>query len=656
LKYDYLKYSTPLKYRYSQSPSGGFGNMFFSRFTLAFLLILILSQFSSNAFAISEEERNFLLMYFKEEEIQVISATRSLKSITRIAENVEVVTARDIELMNAHTLADVLNTINGVVVVSVNFGINTGVQIEGSRQDHVLLLIDGINFSLISGNTPDVSLIPAQIIDKVEVIKGPASSAWGSSLGGVVNVITKSPLTDSGIAGLLSGSYGEKNTGDFRAELAGRKGAFGYYLFAGRIQTGGLRHWEDSWRNGLYGKFSYDFTKDTLALLTLFYNKGFRDEGDWEIDGYKFVDRKENFLSSLALKSRLSDTLNLNVSARAALLSSDLFTTYLSYGSESTSALDDKQYGGSIKLDWKTGVHSVVFGGDFDYKREETNYLSVDPVKEKIIAVYANDTVSLGNLSVTPGLRFDHIDIGGTNFNENIVSPSLGLTYLIADKTLLRGYVARGFSVPAVAFVVPANSFPFGGPNPNLEVEKVWSYQIGAETGALKYVWLKVAAFRHDIRNAITAEYSADGSSWTYVNKSKVRRRGVEAEMKTQPFYNFTLSAAATYVKSEDVDTGEEIRNNPQYTYDVGLQYDDRKSFRALLKGRYVWWDADEYWFAKYNGFIFDINLIKSIYKRRPCEAEAFLNAHNIFNGSQYWTYELKNARRWIEGGLRVKF
>ncbi len=54
-------------------------------------------------YAQSGEEKKFLLMYFKEDELEVISATRSLKSITRVAENVTVITAEDIELMNAHT-------------------------------------------------------------------------------------------------------------------------------------------------------------------------------------------------------------------------------------------------------------------------------------------------------------------------------------------------------------------------------------------------------------------------------------------------------------------------------------------------------------------------------------------------------------------------
>src|SRR4030043_117003 len=79
-------------------------------------VILYMFFLSTFVYAQSGEEKKFLLMYFKEEELEVISATRSLMSITRVAENIAVITAEDIELMNAHTLTDVLNTITGLQV------------------------------------------------------------------------------------------------------------------------------------------------------------------------------------------------------------------------------------------------------------------------------------------------------------------------------------------------------------------------------------------------------------------------------------------------------------------------------------------------------------------------------------------------------------
>jgi vitamin B12 transporter len=69
------------------------------------------------ASAKSEEENRQLRMFFKEDELQAVSATRSLKPISRVAKNMTVITAEDIERMNAHTLDEVLNTLIGIQIV-----------------------------------------------------------------------------------------------------------------------------------------------------------------------------------------------------------------------------------------------------------------------------------------------------------------------------------------------------------------------------------------------------------------------------------------------------------------------------------------------------------------------------------------------------------
>ena len=59
---------------------------------------------------------------------------------------------------------------------------------------------------------------------------------------------------------------------------------------------------------------------------------------------------------------------------------------------------------------------------------------------------------------------------------------------------------------------------------------------------------------------------------------------------------------------------------------------------------------------AKYNAMIVDANIIKTVYKSGPVAVEAFLSGHNLFNGPSYWLDIYKNARRWIEAGIRYKF
>jgi vitamin B12 transporter len=622
----------------------------------AILLFILLSFFciAIPSFAMTQEEKNFLLLYFKPDELSVISTTRSLQSISRVAENVEVVTASDIEMMNAHTLADVLNTINGVQVGfgGASPGSIASVQIQGSRIEHVVVLIDGVPVNNVSAGVADPSLIPVQMIEKVEVIEGPASSVWGSSLGGIVNVITKSPPEKEGAEGLLSGSYGERNTGDFRTSFAGKKDGLGWYFFAGRLRTDGLRKWEDNWQNNVYGKLSYDIARDTRATLTLLYGKNHRTEGDFESIGYRFEDRTENLVSTLSVDSRLSNAMSLDVSLRTFRQNLDFLTRDLVGLSDDISRDEEGLYGGSVKWDWRQGMHSVVVGFDYDSKWTEADFLG-GRFNENTAAVYANDTISFDRLTLIPGVRYDYVNLEDTSLGENIVSPSFGLTYELAEKTLVRADFSRGFSVPPVGALF--SDSVYYRMNPDLKSEKVWSYQLGVETGALRYVWLKVTGFRHDVRDAIeNVDISPEEGTWTAVNKGRLRRQGFEAEMKTIPFHNFILSAATTYISSKDLETGETIKDNPKYTYDLGLKYDDKKTFRALLRGRYIWWNASEDMNARYNGFVFDANAIKTIYKGSPYTVEGFMTIHNVFNGAQYWTDTYKNAGRWLEAGVRV--
>ncbi len=619
-------------------------------FFVLFSFLYVLGSLSP-AFAISEEEKQFLLMYFKEEELEVVSTTRSLKSISRIAENVEVVTADDIELMNAHTLADLLNTVTGVQVFFGGASPTSlaNVDIQGSKYENVAFFIDGVPINGLDTNLVIVSDIPVQMIDKVEIIKGPASSVWGSSLGGVVNIITKSAPGAEEVGGMVSASYGEENTADLRAEITARKDKFGFYVTAGRLSTDGLRKYEDGWRNDVYAKLSYDLSQDSGIIFTLGYGRNKRERGDSSELDYLDRDKFERLFSTLSLYSAIDRNIRLDFSLRALHQRLNFYSLTPSTGDEFSSYTDDTLYGGSVKLTWIKGGHTVVVGSDYDDGELESDSYSGDLSVRKW-AIFVNDTIELGKLSITPGIRYDIADPF-----DNFVSPSLGVTYQLFDKTILRAYIARGFNNPGIGQT--SGDFGYFRHNPGLGLEKVWSYQAGIETGLLKYLWLKTSGFRHDIKDAITWDFvDADVGTWTYVNKDKVRRQGVEVEFKTVPVFNTALSFGAAFIDTEDRETGEDIKDVPKYTYDVGLHYEDNKGLRALLKGHYIWFNALPYHTAKYSTLIFDINIIKSVYHRGNQNAELFLTGHNIFNGSQYWDNFYMNAERWVEGGIRYKF
>jgi vitamin B12 transporter len=297
----------------------------------------------------------------------------------------------------------------------------------------------------------------------------------------------------------------------------------------------------------------------------------------------------------------------------------------------------------------KQGINNVVFGVDSDSGDLESASIENEKQRLEKWAVFANDTIGVSDsFSVTPGIRYDH-----TNTNGDFLSPSLGVTYRLSAKTILRGYVARGFSIPPLGTTFATGFFSI--PNPDLDVEKVWSIQGGVETSIIKYFWLKTTLFRHSISDAIFDE-ELPNEKFKAVNKEKQKRQGLEVEIKTIPVYNTSLSAGFAFVDAKNRDTGERLSGIPRYTYDIGVQYNDNKSFSALLNGHYIWWTPETFAEGEYDSFIWDFNLSKNIYENNDRLADFFFSAHNIFNGSQYFSKFFKNPQRWLEAGIKLKF
>ncbi len=623
---------------------------------IPFFLFFILSIFFflSPVLAQSEAEKEFLTLYFTKEELVVISATRSLKSISRVAENVTVITVEDIELMNAHTLADVLYTVTGVQVgFDGGPGTIAWALIQGSDFTHVTVLIDGISINNLSDNVADISSIPSQIIQKIEVIKGPASSAWGSSLGGVVNVITKSFSKEDRTGGTFYASYGKRGSGDLGAEVYGGKNGFGFYLYAGKLRSDGLRPSFDVSIKNFYSTLKYDFSDDTNVALSFLYKKGKRGDGDDRDYDIYYGNEFKDLLLNLSFSTSLNKEVDMNVSVWELPRLDSYYMNQLSTGVELfRDTRRDKLYGASARLTWQHGRHDMVFGTDYSQGKLKADSISSGEPELRRFALYANDTIILDRLSITPGIRFDHTNISG-----DFVSPSIGVTYGVSRNLLLRGYIARGFNMPPLGYT-SADSEIFGyKSNPDLNDEKIWSYQLGAETSGLKYLWLKFSLFRHDLSDVIKDEDITDPVfSWTKVNAGGQRRQGVEVEFRTVPVYHSTIFGGAIFVDPRDLDSDEELKRCSKYTYNIGLKYDDEKSFKALLTGRYLWWNAESDDDGKYGSFVFDLNAVRNIYKNGTTSLEAFLTARNILNGSQYWADIYKNPGRWVEGGIRLKF
>lgn len=621
---------------------------------LCSLLVVLISALP--VFAQSADEMNYLSMYFTEDELKVVTATRSVQAISRVAENMSVITAKDIRLMNAHTVTEVLNTVTGIGIdfQGANLGGTSWMGIQGSDAIHVTVLVDGVGVNNLSSGFPEfIQRMPVQIIERIEIIKGPASSIWGSALGGVINIITKAGGGAKDLNGTLSASYGERGTADYRAEVFGAKERFEYYVYAGNFRTDGLRPGFESDRPGMFSKLAYNVSPDTKIIGSIYYERSGKNGEGYDIfpdPTTYYSDRDKHLLANLALHTALSPQVRLDMSVYTLQQTTETFTASIPDMTRSSYGVAlGQSAGGDARITLTSGMHTLVVGSD--YGKGILKAASLLDGRQGITKwdFFVNDTIAWDRLSITPGLRFDHSDDFGS-----FVSPSLGATYRVADNALLRATASRGFNNPNLFARFGTNSLFTA--NPDLRVEEVTSYQAGIETTALPHLWLKVSLFRNDVSKALEYAPGIGAAPSTFINNARVRHQGAEAEVKTAPVFHTYFFGGVTYVDSKDLVTDTTQKGNPGYLINAGLKYENKKVLMAVLQGHYIWWNATSYENGQYTSMIFDASLTRTIFNRNNQSCDIFFTAHNIFDGSQYLESYWQNPRRWFEAGVRYKF
>lgn len=565
------------------------------------------------------------------------SATRSPKPLSQTAENVTVVTASEIKALNAHTLADVLDLVPGLQLShNGGPGIVAYPLIQSASFEHVLLLLDGVPLTNLTSNFSDVSAIPARIIERVEVVKGPASTAWGSALGGVINVITKAPNRERTVSGSAAASIGERSTSDSSLELSGTSNRLGYYLSAGFLGSDGLVPRTSINSSTYHGRLTWDLASQG-QLYTQF-NGTFSRQGDLYAPSYDLTQQDDKRLLNVlvGLRQPLTERLELAVSGYHTYLRQESAYYNISDGAPwwgqgpdlPKAFATESTLGGSASLTWRGEQQLLVLGAD--YRHLEISGNSVDATNYSPYSrqanrwgLFLNNTITLGSVSITPGVRLDRPQTA-----PNQVSASLGATWQVSDNTLLRAYLARGYGMPILV--------PQYDPRPT----KILSAQLGAENTSIPYLWLKATLFRN--------------MTWGSEIEQQLSL-GTELEARTKPLFHTSLGAGWTYTETHRTSDGTPVHGDkPTQTLKLSLSYDD-STFRGMLTGRHIFWNntADD---NGKNSLIWDLHLGATLFRHENTALELFFSGRNLFNSRYYNRDVFPNVGRWFEGGMRVNF
>ncbi len=567
------------------------------------------------------------------------TASRAPKPLSQTPENITIITASDIEAINAHTLADVLATIPGIQVQNLGGpGSSAYTYIQSANFTHTLVQLDGAPLNKI-GNSSDIGMVPARIIERIEIVKGSASAAWGPALGGIINVITKAPEKHP-FGGAVTASLGSSTTADTSLELTGTSGRFGYYLSTGYLGSNGLLQGRPLHSNNNYAKLTYDLHDNGQIWATVNQTSVRQGENfDIQILDFKESTDQHYLDTTLGMRRQLTDKLGMEISAYYThrnrydyrdSISSPLFPDYRK--------VIDHVGGINTKLIWKRDNHLLVGGVEYTHE-DQTFHVTehFDPLlkntttkwNQSRTGIYLNDTITAGQLTLVPGIRYDNVK-DGDHF-----SPSFGATWQLSENNLLRAYTARGYGY--------ANSDSFWN------TEKIWTTQLGMESTAVPYLWQKLTLFRNQLTNVM------DLRNVDPTIPEKRMALGVEYEARTTPIFNTSIGAGYTFTDLTRTSDSSQVKSFARHTVKVLVRYDDQ-TYRAALTGNHIYWNHVEGYNGSYYGLLWDLHLGAKVWKKESNSLELFFSGRNLFNGKQYADETQKNTGRWFEGGARFRF
>lgn len=597
----------------------------------------------------------------------VISASRSPILEAQVADDVEVFTSQDLQALPARNLAEALNYMPGVDIQNNGpLGQSTAVSIRGSTSPQVLVMVDGIPFNTQLSGQANLSEIPIEDIQRVEVIKGGASSVWGPSLGGVINVITKSPGTTVVPQGHLTTSFAQFDTTKNSLDLNGKLGNFSYSTFGSYLNSHG--NLADSRTREIknFTKFNYDFNQTTSMSASFGYSGAHllygpaNDFGDSVFITQSYISRYG--------QTQLKVDKNENVFT-AAYKFNDQEMTSREY--DSTIDWDlvpltishDFYQGLSVNDVYKFSDERILTTGlDSDWHVLKSSSYLTQSEEVASQAPYANLLWRIQNWDFIPAVRFDN----NSHFGSQL-SPSFGVVYHVQgwQDGLIRAKASRVFSAPPLMWIYNSDSFYGVVPNPDLKAERANMYEIGTE-GNLFVPGLKgqLNLYRSDVSDAIslTCISACDdpvNSIYQKRNFEKFVKQGGEVRLDYAITKPWSVFAAADFNDVRNEQTKKIVRGDPgmsRESFKWGSTYTSSFGLKGSLEGRYNRWSSDPGQ-ANDRKPIFDLKLTQDFKNiRKDIDLDVFFNVYNLTNSS-YWadpTFPLPG--RYVEGGVRLSF
>ncbi len=527
--------------------------------------------------------------------VQVYSASKHMQSASDAPSSVTVVTTDEIQKHGFRTLADILESVRGFYISydrDYSFVGVRGFGRLGDSNNRILVLIDGHRINDNVFGEPYLGsefLVDVDLIDRVEIIRGPSSSLYGAdAFFAVINVITRKAPQLKGVelsfAGASFGSY--QGRASFGGQFHGLDmllsgtfyNSYGPLLFYPQFNS-------PATNNGITRNTDFESSQHILATVnfrgftlqalysgrdkgvpTAYYGALFNDSRTQNFDYHYYFDL--SYQHSLGEKWDLTARTSYD---HASLRAPVAYSTGLPDGSTTldTYSFSGNWWDGEVKLS-RTLLekHKITIGTEItdNLRQDQGDYTALGnvfvavPRSTMIWALYGQDEFAITpNLTLSAGLRYDHYsDFGGTT------NPRLGLIYHATPATTFKLLYGTAFGAPE-PFEITPDYGAFYDNNFQLKPETIRSLEGVVEQGLGAHLTLAGSVFRNWIDDLISIETNpADGRS-VYENSGPVNATGVEVELDGRFAGGLQGGASYSFTNTAQPLTHEVLANSPRH-------------------------------------------------------------------------------------------
>lgn len=620
--------------------------------------------------------------FAQQDETILVTGLRAETDAERSPASISVIDRDDIELKGLATLVEALEGAPGVgVVQSGPAGSLTSVFMRGANAKHTLALYDGIRLNDPSTATGVFNFGSELLGDarRIEVVRGPLSSLYGSdAVGGVINILPRTG-PEQGFEPFAAASFGEFNTRRLLAGAGagGERGRAavsaeihdtdGYDVTPARISTANGD--PDGANFATFTANGVLTLTDTLSVDLLARHRAAEAEFDTFSGGPSGSQRADD----PDLKSTDDQTLlaaGLTAGWRAGAGETRLRGGRIAYDLESSNngAVTDVYEGerdfvmlsNTLRTDLLDGT-VFSFGADWREERIDTDTAFNAPlsVSEDVASAYAAAQAGLTDrLAVTVSARYDSHE----GFDDEATA-NIGAVYALPTlNTRLRASYGTSFKAPTLSERFASSSFVT--PNPGLQPETGETFEIGFDTalalaGRAEALHFGAAYYDGEIENLIESVFDFATLTGTNRNIGAAQLSGWEAYASWSPVETLTLSSSYSYTDATNGDTGERLLRRPEHAASVSAIWRPIEIAALTLTGRHVGErvDAtydDDGFFASSRGTVGDYQTVDVSGSLDLGErATLFLTARNVLDETYEDPAAFAGAPRAVTLGVR---